>query len=304
MLFVSGTSPEAQVPSAPGKGRTTLAVILLIVVVAAIAAALAALFVGQTFISTQKSFAPYQTPVSQSGSSRSSMEIQDVNGQIVVSPWSQAYLMINGTITARGVAATPDAVSFLESNSSGNIIFRAVFPGATFFATATYTININIHVPASAQFDGVYVTTVNGKVEITGIAASSLTVIVTNGDILASAVTASSLMLSDQNGNVDVTCSSSCSTTVGAYTVNGSITATLTSLAPTGRYEMTTRNGSVNLKLPASASCTITANADNGSVSSYGLSVQMANHSTITLGLGTAIVHLLTTNGSVVVTGT
>jgi len=107
----------------PSLSRTMLVVIILLVVVGVVVAVVAAsLFLGPSLSVTKKSFTPYQSPVSQNNNP-SSMTVSNTNGGVTVSSWSQAYVMINGTVTARGFGSTPDAITFVESNSSGNIVF-------------------------------------------------------------------------------------------------------------------------------------------------------------------------------------
>ncbi len=118
----------------PGLSRTMLVVIILVVVVGAVVAVVAAsLFLGPSLSVTKKSFTPYQSSVSQSSNNPSSMTVSNTNGGVSVSSWSQAYVMINGTVTARGFGSSPDAITFVESNSSGNIVFQAIFPASNFF---------------------------------------------------------------------------------------------------------------------------------------------------------------------------
>ncbi len=211
--------------------------------------------------------------------------------------------MVNGTITARGFGASPGAITFVESNSSGAILFQAVFPSATFFFSGSYTVDINVHVPASAQFGVVRIVTVNGNLQVSGISTSSLTLNDTNGNVSVSGISASSLTILDANGNLDLTCSSCGTQYLTMTTTNGAITSDLSSLSLSGNYMMTATNGNISLKLPATASFKITANVTNGSVSSTGLGVQLTNHVQATVGAGNAVVNLTTTNGSIKVSG-
>ncbi len=86
-------------------------------------------------------------------------------------------------------------------------------------------------------------------------------------------------------------------------TTNGSVTMGLSTLSLGGSYAATSTNGNVNLTIPVLASCKITPNTTNGSVSSSGLGVQLTNHTATTLGTGSAVVNLTTTNGSIAITG-
>ncbi|HZY47178.1 MAG TPA: DUF4097 family beta strand repeat-containing protein, partial [Candidatus Bathyarchaeia archaeon] len=203
---------------------------------------------------------------------------------------------------ARGFGSSTDTITFVESNSSGNIVFEAVFPASqSQFFSASYTVDIHVFEPASYHFYTVQIITVNGDLHVSGISATSVSLTVTNGGITATGITAATLAATDTNGSISLTCASCSAATV--LTTNGSITTNLQSVATGGSYLLQSTNGNVNLTLPVAASCTITANTTNGSVSSSGLGVQVTNHAAVTLGTGTATVNLKTTNGSIIVTG-
>ena len=286
----------------PGLSRTVLVVIILVIVIGAVVAIVSAsLFFGSSLSVTKKNFVPYTTPVSQGSSSPSSMTVSNTNGGVTTSTWSQAYLMINGTVTARGFGSSADAITFVESNSSGNIVFQAIFPVSSGFFGTSYSVDIHVYEPASYQFNTVQIVTVNGDLQIASISATRLTIIDTNGAITASGITATRMTVTDTNGSINLTC-----TVCGSATVtmtNGGVTMDLSTLSLTGSYVVTTTNGNVNLTLPAIASFKITPNTTNGTISSTGLGVQLTNHATTTIGTGSAVVNLTTTNGSITVTG-
>src|SRR5438128_7831625 len=285
----------------PGFSQTMLVVIILAVVLGAVVAVVAAsVFLGPSLSVTTKNFTPYQSSVSQS-SNPSSMTVSNTNGGVSVSSWSQAYLMINGTVTARGFGSSPDAITFVESNSSGNIVFQAIFPASNFFFGASYSVDVHAYAPASTQFNTVQIVTVNGDLQVSSISASSLTLTDSNGGITASNISATTMTTTDTNGSVNLTCTSCASATV--TTTNGSVTMGLSTLSLGGSYSVTSTNGNVNLTIPVLASCKITLNTTNGSVSSSGLGVQLTNHTMTTLGTGSAVVNLTTTNGSISITG-
>lgn len=301
MIPVKAVPGQGAGAKRPGLSRTALVVIILVVVVGAIVAIVAASVLGPSVSVTTKNFAPYATPVSHNGNP-SSMTVSNTNGGITTSTWPQTDLMINGTITARGFGSTADAITFVESNSSGNIIFQAVFPpGGNFFFGASYTVDIHVYEPASYQFNTIQIITVNGNLQVSGIRAYSLTLTDTNGDVTASNISVTSMTTTDTNGSVNLACTSCGSTTV--TTTNGNVAVDLSSLSLGGSYVLTSTNGNVNLTLPAVASFRITANTTNGTVSSTGLGVQLTNHNTATIGSGSATVNLTTTNGSITVTG-
>jgi DUF4097 and DUF4098 domain-containing protein YvlB len=287
----------------PGHSRTMLVIIILIVVVGAIVAVVAAsMFLGPSLSVTKKSFTPYQSSASQSSNNPSSMTISNTNGGVTVSSWSQGYVMINGTVTARGFGSSPDAITFVESNSSGNIVFQVIFPSSNFLFGASYSVDIHAYMPVSAKFNNVQIVTVNGDLQVSSISASRLTFTDANGGITASNISATTATATDTNGSINLTCTSCGSATV--TTTNGSVTMSLSTLSLGGTYTVTSTNGNVNLTIPTIPSCKITPNTTNGSVSaSLGLGVQLTNHVTTTIGTGSAIVNLTTVNGSISVTG-
>jgi DUF4097 and DUF4098 domain-containing protein YvlB len=282
-----------------GFSSTMLVVIILVVVVGAVVAA--SLFLGPTLSVTKKNFTPYQSSVSQNSNNPSSMTVSNTNGGVTVSSWSQAYVMINGTVTARGFGSSPDAITFVESNSSGNIVFQVVFPSSNILLGASYSVDVHLYTPVSAKFNSAQIVTVNGDVQVSGISASSLTITDTNGGITTSNISATTMAATDTNGAVSLTCTSCGGVTV--TTTNGSVTMGLSMLTLGGSYTVTSTNGSVNLTLPILASCKITPNTTNGSVSASGLGVQLTNHVTATMGTGSAVVNLTTVNGSITATG-
>src|SRR5881397_4318536 len=185
----------------PGFSRTVLVIAILVVVVGAVVAIVAgSLFLGPSLSVTKKNFTPYTTPVSQSSSNPSSMTVSNTNGGVTTATWSQAYLMINGTVTARGFGASPDAITFVESNSSGNIVFQAILPTSNLFFGASYSVEIHVYTPASTQFNTVQIVTVNGDLQVSNISASSLTLTDANGGIIASNISATTMTATDTNG--------------------------------------------------------------------------------------------------------
>ncbi len=287
----------------PGVSQRMLVVIIIVIVVGAIVSVAAvSLVLGPLLSVTTKNFTPYQSPVSQNSNNPSSMSVSNTNGGVTIWTWAQGYVMINGTVTARGFGTSPDAITFFESNSSGNIDFRAIFPAASgFFFGASYTVDIHVYEPLSYQFNAVQIFTVNGDLDLLSVNTTGLTLTDTNGAITASSITATAMTVTDTNGSVNLTCASCGSATV--TTTNGNVSMNLRTMSLSGSYVVTTTNGNVNLTLPDVASFKITPNTTNGTISSSGLSVQLTNHTTATFGTGSAVVNLTTTNGSITVTG-
>ncbi len=229
-------------------------------------------------------------PVSQGGGSNgpsNSLVISDVNGAVNIAPWSQSTVLINGTVTAKGLGTSPSAVGLTNSSTNGNIVFRAAFPNtASFFLSQSYTVNVDVFVPSTIRFSSVEATTENGGVRVTGLNAT-----------VASITTV--------NGLVSVNCLYCDNVTTSA--TNGSVSASFAALVNGGWYSMSTVNGDVTMTLPALASFKFTASTVNGSVQSPGLSVtiltQSANHLSGIVGTGSANVNLSTVNGQITITG-
>jgi hypothetical protein len=249
-----GTGPSSK----PGFKRTTLAVLIVVIIIAG--SVVTALYVVSALSLTTMDFMPYSASVSQNSTNPSSLTVVDPNGGIFVSPTARAYLMITGTVTARGMGAKPNDVNFIESNSSGDIIFQPVIPPSSSFFSTSYTVDITVFIPSSAHLRLIQATTVNGNIEVFGdglVDASIVALIVTNGHISSSGVKTSSLFMADTNGNIGFTCSSSCAS-VTAIATNGAVQASLTSYS-TGAYTLKTVNGDIDLTLPLSPGFTMTA---------------------------------------------
>jgi putative adhesin len=301
----SGSTPQTSgsIPRGrPGFSRTLLVVIVIAVIAVGVVAVFATfLFLGPTVSVSTKNFTPYSTPPPKSSDTTKELTVIDTNGDVNLWGWSQSYILINGTVTARGFGANPDAIAFIKSNSSGDIIFQAVFPASGPFLSPSYTVDINVYVPSSPNLPTVMALTVNGSLLAHSVTASSDEAFyVTNGKLSVSEVNTTDLTLTNTNGDIDLSCTCY---SVHATTTNGAITANLPSLSYTGTYTLTSTNGNVDLEVPAAGSYTITASTTNGSVSSTGLAVQLTNHVATTIGAGTATVIATSTNGSIAVTG-
>src|SRR5215472_13582549 len=148
-----------------GSTKAAIVVIILVIVIVGVAiAGFVAFFLGPSLSVTRKNFTSYSTPVSRNSTSPSSVTVVDTNGGITFASWSQSYLMINGTITARGINSNPDTVTFIKSNTTGDIVFQVILPPGTFFLTTSYTVDINVYTPSSYQFKTAQAKTTNGDV--------------------------------------------------------------------------------------------------------------------------------------------
>src|SRR2546428_5729595 len=121
----------------PGLSQTMLVVIILAVVVGAVVVVVAAsLFLGPSLSVATKNFTPYQSSVSQS-SNPSSMTVSNTNGGGTFSSWFHGHPHVNGAVTARGFRSSPDPITVLESNTSGNIAFQGPFSACNLFFGAS-----------------------------------------------------------------------------------------------------------------------------------------------------------------------
>lgn len=296
-MFANATSlnSSTEIDRKRAIDRTLLAIVLIVIIVGEGVLVATAQMIGPAVSVTSKNFTPYSTPVSQNKTSPPSLDIIDTNGAITVSSWSYPYLVISGTITARGIGANPDSVSFIESNSTGDIIFEPILPPATVFFFTSYTVDITVYTPHSAQFGVARVVVVNGNIQASKINASTVILLVTNGRLSASDITTSNLMLNDTKGDIGLTCSSSCAS-VSATATNGAIVANMTSLSLNGPYALGATNGNINLTLSKSSGFGITATA-TGTVSSSGITV--SNGQPLRYDGGTAVITLTAIEGSI-----
>lgn len=232
----------------------------------------------------------YSTSASQGSNSFNTVQIANVNGAVTLESWGQTNLLINGTITAKGLGSSPSQVTLTESNATGSITLQAQFPNnAVFLISQTYSVKINVFVPALASIGSLVIDNVNGLVQ-----AGSLN------------VTAASLSV--ENGDIDFTCSSCRSGGFSAQTTNGNIAGTFTSQITNGNYTMLSQNGIVNLNLPSSSSFKLTASLVSGTIQTQNLTLsnetETTTQLTATSGTGKANLILSTVVGDITIIGT
>lgn len=153
---VPSQTPAGTQPGKPGFNRILLVVLMVVVIVAA---ALVSIVAFSATVVATKPFT-YTEPVSQTSSSPS-LKIVNVNGGVNVVSWSQSNMVINGTVTARGVGASTSSIVLDESNSNGIVSFQPRFPTG-FMLSGGYAVDVNVYMPTSIQ--NVTLTTVNGNV--------------------------------------------------------------------------------------------------------------------------------------------
>ena len=289
-MIVSSTSarPAPVATPSPSSRRTVIAiVIILVVALGSIFGFLVYAASTNSTVVAKKNFSYPEQPGPSPGST--SMSIVDVNGNINLVTWTQTSILINGTVTARGLSANPSNVLLVESHdSSGGINFYVQFPNQqSFFVFQNYEVSITIYVPSGLLFGGVKIATVNGGVSVQAISANNLGLTTTNGEINFHCGTC---------GNVTAT------------TTNGSVTGTFSSALLSGTYTLTTVNGSASVTVPSVSSFKLDAKTTNGSVTTTGLTltnlvVQTSSHVSGTIGSGNATMVCTTVNGSITVMG-
>jgi hypothetical protein len=261
-------------------------ILVVIVVGIVIIAAISTFYYVSNVTKITKNFS-YTEPISQGQSP--SILVSDLNGVVNIIPWGQSNrTLINGTITARGIGASPDALTLVQSDTSGTISFVAKFPSTSnfFLFSQDYEVSVNVYVPLSAHFNATTVETVNGDIDVGTLNSTKVLISTVNGGVTFSSLSCINLL---------------------AKTVSGVIQTTLRSVSPMGLYTVSTVNGNVGLTIPASSSFKLTASTVNGIIQTSGLSLsntaQASNSLSATVGGGNATVALSTVNGGITITG-
>ncbi len=279
-LSRQSTTPTSVNPPDRGKGklnRWTLSIVIIGILIVGILFSLIYYSTAQASSKTF-SFSPPTGPYN-------SLTISDVDGLVTMIPWSQSVILINGTLTAKGLGSSLSSIILSNSTNNGNIVFQAIFPvSAGLLFSQTFTAFINVYVPSTLRLNSVQITNVNGGVQVNSINA---TVVV----------------LTTVNGNVYVDCSYCASATL--LSTNGNVTGTFASLANTGSYNLTATNDNINFTAPASSSFKLSANVLNGYIVCSMCSGSTSQKSfTEIFGTGSASVNLDSVNGQIMVTGT
>jgi len=287
--FATGTPPAATIARPiPEETRFNRWIIAIVILVIAVMGVLFGLIYQSSAVVSTENFG-YSTPLHQG--TNYTLHVTNVNGPVTLDSWSQESLLINGTITAKGVGSSPAQVNLIESNTTGNIIFQAQFPNnAVFLISQTYSVKIRVFVPVSARIGKLVVDNVNGLVQ-----ASNLNV--------------TGASLSSQNGDVDFSCSSCGSGGFSAQTTNGNIAGSFSSPIIAGNYAMATQNGNVQVTVPSTSSFKLTVSLVNGNLLPQSIvlnnEMRISNTQiTATVGTGAANMSLSTVNGQITIKGT
>jgi hypothetical protein len=200
--------------------------------------------------------------------------LENTNGSVRLAAWDEAKVRIEATKHARSEHALKELqVEIVGEGDRVSIHTRYPRPH---WMGGSGRVDYRVSVPRGAR---VTVTTVNGRVEVEGVA----------GAVKARTV----------NGGVDVTGAAG---EVEASAVNGGVEVAFNRVDPTGRSELGTTNGSVRLTLPRDAAADVRAHTVNGSVGcDFDLADARKSRRRLEgrIGAGGARFELGTVNGSV-----
>ena len=218
-----------------------------------------------------------------------SISISDVDGTVSFTQWTRDTILINGTITAKGLGSSLSVVNISNSSDNGNILFEAIFPvNPGFFFSQSYSAKINVYVPSSVRFHSVQVSNVNGGVRIASLNATDVSVVTVNGAVAVDCIYCMNITAMSTNGNIATT-----------------FAVPLTS----GLFNITSTNANVAFTLPASSSFKAVARVENGNAGSIQVigfigATSATTYLNQTFGSGSADVVLSSVNGVITITGT
>ncbi len=271
----------------PESGKTALNrwVLAIVIIGLIIVGALFSLIYFSTAQVSSKTFS-YIPPPDANGT-YGTLSISDVNGLVTIVPWLQPNVLINGTVTARGLGSSLSTVNLSNSSSNGDVAFHAMFPAnAGFFFSQSYSVNVNVFVPSTIRFTSVQVSNVNGGVRIENLNSTTVD-------------------LKTMNGAVFVGCRYCLNVT--AASTNGNITATFPTLVDQGSYNLTATNSNLAFTVSSSASFRLNASVLNGFIQISGFpDIITTNQTSLnhTFGTDGASVNIKTVNGQITITGT
>jgi Putative adhesin len=276
------TSPSTVQPPEFGKKKLNHWTIAIVIIGILIVGALFSLIYYSTAIVSTKTFT-YSPPAG----SYSSLSISDVDGLVTIFQWSQNSILIDGTLTAKGLGSSLSTITLSNSTNNGDLVFKAMFPtsGGILFSQ-TFTASINIYVPSVERFASIQVSNVNGGVTLNNINSTGVVVTTVNGNVL-------------------VNCLYCANAT--ALSTNGNVTGIFTTLVNTGNYNLTASNDNINFTAPNSSSIQLSATVLNGSIYCYMTQCPNTTYqgeTTLAFGKGGASVRLDSINGQITITGT
>lgn len=216
------------------------------------------------------------------------LEINNVNGKIVVEPSAGNTVDVSALKKARG--ASPEAAksaleraSIVEDVSAARIRIDTKMAnlGGIVFNGGNATVEYHVKVPAGAE---VKFTTVNGGIEVTGLRGRT-TLETTNGGVTTRNVSGQ-LQASTTNGGLDIDMAS----------------------VPDGGVRLDFVNGGLTMRMPRDAKATISASVTNGGISTGDLAIEATRETTRRrlegrLNGGGARIQIGGTNGGITLSG-
>ncbi|MEO6212296.1 MAG: DUF4097 family beta strand repeat-containing protein [Vicinamibacterales bacterium] len=188
------------------------------------------------------------------------VEIGNVNGRIQILPGQGSTVDVVAVKIGTGASkeSAKEALSRIEiiENISPAVVkveTRMARNGGGLFGGSGVQVEYTVHVPLNAD---VRASTVNGGVEITGI-AGRVTAEATNGGI----------KLRDLTGGIE------------ASTTNGGVDVELSKLSDAG-VKLECTNGGIKLRLPADSRASISARVTNGGIETSGLNLDSSGEAT------------------------
>jgi len=205
-----------------------------------------------------------------------SFDLDNVNGRVEVSTWNEPQVRIEADKAASNRSILRRIEVQIEGEGS-RVRVHTRYPHAPWFLGGGGTVEYRITVPADARVE---VKTVNGRVEIEGV-AGAVRASTTNGAV----------EVKDAGGAIVASC------------VNGSVTAGYRSRPADADTRLSTTNGSVTLSLPEGTGGRLEARTVNGSVQND-LPLESTDTSSRRrlvgrLGKGSGSIELSTVNGSI-----
>ncbi len=213
----------------------------------------------------------------------SSLSIENINGDIIISASEGDQILVTAILSA----STDDGLEKLrielnEEDGDINFVTHHKKSSASWFHWGGSDGQVSYTVSLPSSVDLKSIETVNGDVEIEGIASTAM-VSTVNGDLRCSGLT----------GNAEL------------ETVNGSIKVQFAKFDDSQKASLDTVNGSVTVYLPANASVNIEAETVNGSIKAGDFNLQANKGRYVgsdlngVVGGGDARLALETVNGSI-----
>src|SRR5215831_6783570 len=181
--------------------------IALTIILLLVGSVLGVIYFGPSFIVMKKTFSFSANLVSPDYRQLTSVEVTNTIGAVTVRSWSLPFLLINGTVSARGLGYNPDTIPLDYHNSGGTVTFYPPIPSTSNFLFANpYSVDINLYLPVSAHLATVSISTSIGDIQVSPINATTIQLDGGIGKISATAVRASSFTIGNVNGDIEFSC--------------------------------------------------------------------------------------------------